>query len=67
MPDTLRSICEQCTNLNNPQLDFVSDERHREIISQDLRELIAAASAEPERHKSVVILAGGLLEAILYS
>lgn len=67
MTDTLKSICEQCTNLNNPQLDFVPEEltRHKEIILRDLRELVSAASAELE--KTVVILAGSLFEAILYS
>ena len=34
MIDTLRSICEQCTHLNNPRLDFVPSRltRHKEII-----------------------------------
>jgi hypothetical protein len=67
MTDTLRSICEQSTHLNNPQLDFIPDNlpRHKEIILRNLKELIAAASAELE--KTVVILAGSTLEAILYS
>ena len=67
MTDTLRSICEQCTHLNNPQLDFIPDElpRHKEIIFRDLRELATAASAELE--KTVVVLAGSVLESILYS
>ncbi len=67
MTDTLRSICEQCTHLNNPQLDFIPDNlpRHKEIILRNLKELVSAASAELE--KSVIILAGSTLEAILYS
>jgi hypothetical protein len=65
MTDTLKSICEQYTHLNNPQLDFIPDKRQREIILRDLKELVSAASAELE--KTVVILAGSLLEAILYS
>lgn len=67
MTDTLKSICEQCTNLNNPQLDFIPADltRHRETILRDLKELVSAASTELE--KTVVILAGSILEAVLYS
>jgi len=67
MTDTLKSICDQCPHLKNPQFDFIPTNfvRHREILARDLRELISAAVAENE--KSVVILAGGILEAILYS
>ncbi len=67
MTDTLKSICEQCSQLNTPQLDFIPPEllRHREIIRRDLRELIFAASNELQR--SVVLLAGSLLEAVLFS
>lgn len=67
MTDTLKSICDQCAHLKNPQFDFIPTnfERHREILTRDLGELVSAAAAENE--KSVVILAGGILEAILYS
>ena len=67
MTDTLKSICEQCTHLNKPQLDFIPAEfvRHREAILRDLTELVSAASEE--REKTVVILAGSILEAILYT
>ncbi len=67
MTDTLKSICEQCTRLNNPQLDFIPAEftRHREVILRDLGELVSAASEEHE--KTVVILGGCILEAVLYS
>jgi hypothetical protein len=67
MTDTLKSICDQCTHLKNPQLDFIPSDfaRHREILTRDLRELTSAAAAENE--KTVVILAGGILEGILYS
>ncbi|MGH9814086.1 MAG: hypothetical protein ACRD4T_13220 [Candidatus Acidiferrales bacterium] len=67
MTDTLKSICGQCVHLNNPQLDFVPAEllRHREIIVRDLGELVSAASLELE--KTVVILSGSILEAVLYS
>lgn len=67
MTDTLKSICDQCAYLNNPQLDFIPIDfsRHREILRRDLRELTSVAGAENE--KSVVILAGAILEAILYS
>jgi len=67
MTDTLRSICEQCPHLNNPQLDFLSEgfSRHKEIILRDLVELVSAASAELA--KTVIILSGSLLEAVLYS
>jgi hypothetical protein len=66
MTDTLRSICEQCTRLSNPQLDFIPDElrRHKEIILRDLAELVLAASAEFK--KSVVTLAGSILEGVLF-
>jgi hypothetical protein len=67
MTDTLRSICEQCTHLNNPQLDFIPAHlaRHREIILRDLRELLSVASNEHE--KACVTLAGSVLEAVLFS
>jgi hypothetical protein len=67
MTDTLRSICEQCTHLKNPQLDFISSDsaRHREILTRDLRELTSAAANENE--KTVVILGGIILESILYT
>ena len=67
MTDTLKSICEQCTHLHNPQLEFIPAglERQREIILRDLNELASAASLE--REKSVIVLAGGLFESILYS
>src|SRR5258707_6912563 len=67
MTDPLKSICEQCPQLNTPQLDFIPPEllRHREIIRRDLRELIFAASNELQR--SVVLLASSLLQAVLFS
>ena len=67
MTDTLRSICEQCSQLNAPQLDFVPPAltRHKEIIRRDLRELVIAASNELDR--SAVLLAGILLESVLFS
>jgi len=67
MTDTLKSICDQCVHLKNPQLDFIPSDfaRHREILTRDLRELTSAAACENE--KTVVILAGGILEGILYS
>jgi len=67
MTDTLRSICEQCTHLNNPQLDFIPAHltRHKEIILRDLRELLSVASHEHE--KASVVLAGSILEAILFT
>jgi len=67
MTDTLKSICDQCTHLKNPQLDFVPSDfaRHRQILARDLRELLSAAAAESE--KSVVVLGGSILEAILYT
>ena len=67
MTDTLRSICEQCTHLNNPRLDFIPSQltRHKEIILRDLSELVSVASNEHE--KACVTLAGSILEAILFS
>ena len=67
MTDTLRSICEQSTHLNNPRLDFLPANlaRHKEIILRDLRELVSVASSEHE--KSCAILAGSILEVILFS
>jgi hypothetical protein len=66
MTDTLKSISEQCPHLNAPQLDFVPSAatRHAEIIQRDLAELVVAASLELP--KAVVLLAGSLLEAVLY-
>jgi len=66
MTDTLKSTCEQCLYLRDPQLEFLpaAFERQRELILRDLRELVTAASLEQE--KSVVLLAGGLLEAVLF-
>lgn len=65
--DTLKSVCEDCAQLNNPQLDFIPVHltRQQEIIRRDLRELVSVASAELE--KSSVILAGTILEAVLYT
>jgi hypothetical protein len=67
MTDTLRSICEQCIHLNNPRLESIPAEftRHKEIILRDLRELVAVASNGYE--KACVMLAGTVLEAILFS
>jgi hypothetical protein len=67
MTDTLRSICEQSTHLNNPRLDFIPANltRHKEIILRDLRELVWVASNGHE--KTCVMLAGSILEAILFS
>ena len=67
MTDTLKSICEQCAFLLNPQLEFVPQEsqRQQEIILRDLRELISAASLEHE--KSVTVLSGCLFESVLYT
>jgi hypothetical protein len=67
MTDTLKSICEQSTHLNDPRLDFIPVElsRHREIILRDLKELVSAAYNEAELEKTVTILAGTLLEAVL--
>jgi hypothetical protein len=67
MTDTLRSTCEQCPRLSAPQLNFLpaAATRHRDIISRDLNELLAAAFAE--HPKSVVLLAGSLLESILFA
>ena len=69
MTDTLKSICEQCPHLNNPRLDFIPIElsRHREIILRDLKGLVSAASDEAELEKTVTVLAGTLLEAVLYT
>ena len=66
MTDTLKSICEQCHQLSAPRLDFLpaAATRHADIIRRDLTELVAAASAELP--KSVVLLAGSLLESILF-
>ncbi len=68
MTDTLKSICEQCTHLHNPQLDFIPEglglQRHREIILRDVKELVSAASLEQE--KTVVVLSGCVFESILY-
>jgi len=67
MTDTLKSICDQCAHLKSPQLDFISSDfaRHREILTRDLQELVSAAANESE--KTVVILGGSILEAILYT
>jgi hypothetical protein len=67
MTDTLKSICDQCTHLRNPHFDFIpsNSTRHREILVRDLQELLSAAAAENE--KTVVILAGSILEGVLYS
>jgi len=67
MTDTLKSISDQCAYLKNPQLDFIPTNfsRHREILLRDLGELVSAATAGNE--KSVVVLGGSILEAILYT
>src|SRR3972149_520109 len=67
MTDTLRSICEQCPNLSNPRLDFipVAFARNRDIILRDLQELVSAATAE--RDRTVTLLSGTILEAILFT
>ena len=67
MIDTLRSICEQSTHLNNPRLDFLPANlaRLKEIILRDLQELVSVSSSEHE--KACAILAGSILEAILFS
>jgi hypothetical protein len=67
MTDTLKSICEQCVHLRDPQLEFISEEsqRQKQIILRDVGELFTAASHEHER--TVVLLAGSLFEAVLYS
>lgn len=67
MTDTLKSICEQCSRLSTPQLEFISAgaARHKEIIRRDLNELLIAASTELPR--AVALLAGSLLESVLYS
>lgn len=66
MTDTLRSICEQCTQLQNPQLEFIPAElvRQKGIILRDITELVSAAALE--REKSVIVLAGILFESVLY-
>jgi hypothetical protein len=66
MTDTLKSICELCTHLHEPQLDFIPAEaaRQKEIILQDLKALVSVASREEER--AVILLACTLYEAILY-
>ena len=66
MTDTLRSICEQCPQLTTPQLDFLpaAAARHRDILRRDLNELVTAASAGLS--KSVVLLAGSILESVLF-
>jgi hypothetical protein len=66
MTDTLRSICERCIHLNDPQLDFIPSEsaRLRQIILRDLKELVSAASSDLE--KAVIVFAGSILEAVLY-
>jgi hypothetical protein len=66
MTDILKSICEQCVHLHNPQLEFIPEasQRQREIILRDLGELVSAASLE--QAKSVIILAGCLFESVLY-
>jgi hypothetical protein len=66
MTDTLKSICEQCTHLHNPQLDFIPQEaeRQRQILLQDLKELVSAGALEQE--KTVIVLAGALFESLLY-
>jgi hypothetical protein len=67
MTDTLKSICERCPYLNEPQLDFIPDSstRERTIIARDLSELVSAAAAELE--KTVTVLAASILEAVLYT
>jgi len=66
MTDTLWSIYERCPRLQEPLLDFIPDEllQFRELIRRDLRELGAAASAQLE--KTVAVLAGSVVEAVLY-
>ena len=67
MTDTLKSICEQCAQLLNPQLDFLPEQsaRHKEIILRDLAELVSADSHE--REKTVILLTGGLFESVPFS
>ena len=67
MTDTLKSICEQCSQLNAPKLDFIPPglTRQNKIIRRDLWELVVAANNELDR--SVVLLAGSLLESVLFS
>ena len=67
MTDTLKSICEQCSQLSTSRLDFIpaGAERHKEIIRRDLNELLIAAAAGLPR--SVVLLAGSILESVLFS
>ncbi|GEM_PF-2287165 len=67
MTDTLKSICEQCGNIVNPQLDFIPQRLnlYRTIIERDLKQLVFAASLEMD--KAVVLLAGSIFEAVLHS
>jgi hypothetical protein len=66
MANTLKSICEQCTHLHNLHLKFIPDKLKREkaIIQRDLKELVSAATIEQQ--KTVIVLAGGLFESVLY-
>jgi hypothetical protein len=66
MTDTLWSIYERCPRLQEPLLDFIPDEllQFKQLIRRDLRELGAAAAAQLE--KTVAMLAGSILEAVLY-
>lgn len=66
MTDTLSSIYERCPRLQQPALDFIPDEllEFKQLIRRDLRELGVAASAQLE--KAVAVLAGSVVEAILY-
>ncbi len=66
MTSTLKSLFDQCAQLKNPRLEFLPADfgSHREIILRDLNELRAAALAGHE--KTVVVLAGSLIEAVLY-
>ena len=67
MADTLKSTCDQCTHLNSARLDFIPLDlaRNRQLILRDLQELVSAAANEQE--KTVVVLAGSILEAVLYT
>lgn len=66
MTSTLKSLFDQCAQLQNPRLEFLPAEfgSHRAIILRDLSELRAAAVAGHE--KTVVVLAGSLIESVLY-